>query len=454
MDPDSYDNFIKLLIALFLVLLNGFFVAAEFSIVKVRYSQIQIKASEGNALAKQAEKIIKNLDAYLSATQLGITLASLALGWVGESALHHLFEGIFRDLRVDISPSTITTISVASSFLIITVMHIVFGELVPKSIAIRKPEPTTLAISWPLIIFYNLFKPFIWLMNSFSNAFLKMIKIHPASEHEIHSTEELQLLVKQSAAGGEIEEENYEIIKNAFDFTDHTAKQVMVPRQNIISIDIDDDREEIIKQIIESGYSRLPVYEESIDNIIGVFYTKEIMREYIKKRNDLENFDLRKHLREAFFVVGSKKISDLLNVFQVKKQHLAIVIDEFGGTEGIITLEDILEELVGEIQDEEDDEDKKVEKVAEDTYWVQATQQLEEINESLPHHFPIDNEYNTLAGYILHELEDIPEENQEFTLNHYHFKILKMQNKSVDLVELKYEAPSLANDIIDEIEKL
>ncbi len=444
MDPDSL---VKLLIALLLVLLNGFFVAAEFSIVKVRYSQIQLKAAEGNSMAKQAEHIIKNLDAYLSATQLGITLASLALGWVGESALHHVIEGIFHYFNWNVSQATVTTVSLVLSFLIITIMHIVFGELVPKSIAIRKAEATTMFISAPLRFFYNVFKPFIWSMNALSNGFLRMIGMQPASDHEIHSTEELQLLVKQSADSGEIEEENYEIIKNAFDFTDHTAKQVMVPRQNIVSIDIEDTKEEIINKIMESGYSRLPVFENSIDNIIGIFYTKEIMREYIKNKD----FDLRSFLREAFFVVGSKKISDLLNVFQLKKQHLAIVIDEFGGTEGIITLEDILEELVGEIQDEEDDEDKIVEEVGENTFWVQATQPLEEINEYLPKKLSEEGEYNSLAGFILHELEEIPEENQEFKIDDYHFKILKMNNKSVELVELVYEEPNIVDNIVEEI---
>ena len=449
MDPDS---FIKLIIALLLVLLNGFFVAAEFSIVKVRYSQIQIKAAEGNKMAKQAELIIKNLDAYLSATQLGITLASLALGWVGESALEHVFHNMFAYFNLDIPATYITTFSVIVSFSIITVMHIVFGELVPKSIAIRKSEATTLFISSPLRFFYFIFKPVIWLMNMISNAFLRLIGIHPVSDQEIHSTEELQLLVKQSADSGEIEEENYEIIKNAFDFTDHNAKQVMVPRQNIFSIDIEDPKEEILEKIMESGYSRIPVYEDSIDNIIGIFYTKEIIREYIKNLNDLKSFDLRDYLREAFFVVGSKKVSDLLKVFQLKKQHLAIVIDEFGGTEGIITLEDILEELVGEIQDEEDEEEKIVDKVGENVFWVQATQPLEEINEHLPKSLPEDGEYNTLAGFILHELEEIPEENQEFKLNNYEFKILKMNNKSVELVQLTYQEPDLVDDIIEELE--
>lgn len=451
MDPDSL---VKLFIALLLVLLNGFFVAAEFSIVKVRYSQIQLKAAEGHAMAKQAEHIIKNLDAYLSATQLGITLASLALGWVGESALHHIIEDLFRYFQWNAEPATITTLSLVLSFLLITVMHIVFGELVPKSIAIRKSEPTTLFISAPLRLFYNIFRPFIWSMNGISNAFLRLIKINPASEHDIHSTEELQLLVKQSADGGEIQEENYEIIKNAFDFTDHSAKQIMVPRQNIQSIDIEDDIEDIISKLMDCGYSRIPVFENSIDNIIGILYTKEIIREYIRRKGNISHDDLRGLMREAFFVVGSKKISDLLKVFQQKKQHLAIVIDEFGGTEGIITLEDILEELVGEIQDEEDDEANIVDNVAENTYWVQSINPLDEINEFLPEVLPLseEGEYNTLSGFIMHELADIPEENQEFRIENYQFKILKMNNKSVELVELTY-SPENQNLDTEKIEE-
>ncbi|MEJ5104199.1 MULTISPECIES: hemolysin family protein [Chryseobacterium] len=447
------SDIVRLLLALFLVLLNGFFVAAEFSIVKVRYSQIQIKAAEGDSMAKQAEHIIKHLDEYLSATQLGITLASLALGWVGESALHHIFENIFKSLNVDLTQTTITTISVATSFVLITVMHIVFGELIPKSIAIRKSEATTMATAVPLRVFYTVFKPFIWLMNLMSNGFLRLIKIHPASEQEIHSTEELQLLVKQSADSGEIEEENYEIIKNAFDFTDHSAKQIMVPRQNITSIDFEEDVNDIINTIMDSGYSRIPVYLDSIDNIIGIFYTKEIIREYVKRKGALDHEDLKDLMRDAFFVVESKKVSDLLKTFQQKKQHIAIVIDEFGGTEGIITLEDILEELVGEIQDEEDDEENIVDKIADNTYWVKATQPLDEINEFLPKRLPLseESEYNSLAGFILYELEEIPEENQEFDLDNYHFKILKMNNKSVELVELIYQEPNAIDSLAEKI---
>ncbi|MDL1913326.1 MAG: HlyC/CorC family transporter [Bergeyella sp.] len=436
MDSDIVSFFL----VLFLVFLNGFFVAAEFSIVKVRYSQIQLKAAEGNPMARQAEMIIKKLDAYLSATQLGITLASLALGWVGEGVMHKILSGFLYYFDFEVKGSVLGMISVITSFFFITVMHIVFGELVPKSIAIRKAESTAMFIAYPLRIFTAIFQPFIWLMNSMSNAFLRTINILPASEQDIHSTEELQLLVKQSADSGAIEGENYEIIKNAFDFTDHSAKKIMVTRQNIMSIDIEDSIEHIVETIMESGYSRIPVYEGSIDNVIGILYVKEVIRQYIKKKGKILHKDLRQLMREPFFVVGSKKISDLLKIFQLKKQHLAIVIDEFGGTEGVISLEDILEELVGEIQDEEDEEDKVVDVIAENTFRIKATQPLEEINEYLPEALPVseDGGYNTLAGFILHQLEDIPEENQEFDILHYHFKILRMHNKSVERVALTY----------------
>jgi CBS domain protein len=446
------EDSVRILLALFLVILNGFFVAAEFSIVKVRYSQIQIKVQEGNPVAKQLELILKKLDAYLSATQLGITLSSLALGWIGEGTMHHFMDKFLIMMNLSLDDTSVTTISLFFSFFIITILHIVFGELVPKSIAIRKSESTAMFVAYPLRGFTIVFQPFIWLMNSMSNGFLRMINIPPAEESDIHSSEELQLLVKQSADSGEIEEEDYEIIKNAFDFTDHSAKQIMVPRQNILSIDIEDPIEDIINVIVDSGYSRIPVYEGSIDNIIGVLYTKEIIREYIKRNGNLTNTDLRDLMREAFFVVGSKKISDLLKNFQQKKQHLAIVIDEFGGTEGIISLEDILEELVGEIQDEEDEEEKIVEEISENTFWVQATQPLEEINEYLPEKLPLSEEgdYNSLAGFILYQLGDIPEENQEFEMFDYHFKILRMQNKSVELVELIYQKDGVPTNNSDE----
>ena len=443
MDPDSL---VKLLIALFLVLLNGFFVAAEFSIVKVRYSQIQIKAAEGNTMAKQAESIIKNLDACLSATQLGITLASLALGWVGESALHHIIEGIFHSLDIELAQTTVTTISVVCSFLLITIMHIVFGELVPKSIAIRKSEATTLFIAYPLHLFYNIFRPFIWLMNSLSNGFLKIIKIHPVSEHDIHSTEELQLLVKQSADSGEIEEENYEIIKNAFDFTDHNAKQIMIPRQNISSINIQDDPEDIINQIMDSGYSRIPVYSETEYNIKGILYIKDLLP-YIDKP---DTFRWQSLIRPAYFVPETKKIDDLLEEFRTNKIHMAIVVDEFGGTSGIVTMEDILEEIVGEISDEYDEDEQQFIRLADGSLIFEAKILLTDffrVIDADPSDFgKLTEEVETLAGLLLEIKGDFPRRREIIDFKEYRFQVLEVDNRRILKVKFNRIPEGTGND--------
>lgn len=421
------------LITILLVLLNGFFVAAEFAIVKVRYSQIQLKAQSGNRLAKTAQHIIDHLDTYLSATQLGITLASLGLGWMGEPIVARLISAFLSVIGVNLEPETLHAIALPTAFVLITMMHIIFGELAPKSIAIRSPESAALITAYPLKLFYYIFRPFIWLMNSISNAFLKMIGIQPANDQEIHSSEELQLLVQQSKEGGEIEEEDYEIIKNAFDFTDHNARQIMVPRQHVFAIDVDLPIKTIVERILESGYSRIPVYQKSMDSILGIAYTKDVLKQYFLN----PNFSIKDILHPVFYVYENKKISDILREFQHKHVHIAVIIDEFGGTEGIITLEDILEELVGEIQDEADDEKSFVEKKDENTYIVQATHSLEDINDHLPHRFTINENYNTLSGLLLYHLADIPKLNQVVTLDGYEIKVTKINNRSVQCVELR-----------------
>jgi len=276
---------LEIILTLFLVLLNGFFVAAEFSIVKVRYSQIHLKAEQGNRFAKKSRHIINHLDTYLSATQLGITLASLGLGWMGEPVVAKIIASTLSVMNIEVSKELLHTISIPIGFLVITILHIVFGELAPKSIAIRKAEPTTLSIAYPLYVFFVVFRPFIWLMNSISNMFLNLIGIKPVREHEIHSTEELKLLVEQSKDGGEIQKENYELIKNAFEFTDHSAKQIMIPRSQIFSLDIEMSTHEIIEQILENGYSRVPIYQSSIDNIVGIVYAKDLYKEHFKNPN-------------------------------------------------------------------------------------------------------------------------------------------------------------------------
>lgn len=418
---------------LFLVLLNGFFVAAEFSIVKVRYSQIHLRAEQGDRFAKRSEKIIAHLDTYLSATQLGITFASLGLGWIGEPVVSRIISAALHALHITISQELLHTVSLIVGFILITVLHIVFGELVPKSIAIRKAEQTTLVISYPLYWFFIIFRPFIWLMNSLSNFFLNIIGIAPVGEHEIHSVDELRLLVEQSKNGGEIQEENYEIIKNAFDFTDHNAKQIMIPRQLIFSLDIELPTDEMIEKILDNGYSRIPIYKRSSDNIIGIIYAKDALKEQYRN----PEFKIEDLLHAPFYVFETKRISEILKEFQSQHTHLAVVIDEFGGTQGILTLEDILEELVGEIQDEDDDEKPIVERRADNSFIVQAIQPLTDINDHLPHPFTTTDNYNTLSGLILYYFSRIPKANEKIEVDNYEITVLKIQHRIVRTVLLK-----------------
>jgi CBS domain containing-hemolysin-like protein len=424
---------IEVFLTIFLVLLNGFFVAAEFSIVKVRYSQIQLKAEQGDKMAKKSEHIIQHLDTYLSATQLGITLASLALGWVGEPVVAKMIGAISHGLNLQISEKLLHQISVPVGFFIISTLHIVFGELAPKSIAIRKAEATTLAVSYPLYWFFIIFKPFIWLMNKLSNVVLNIIGIKPAEEHESHSIEELRLLIEQSKQGGEIQQENYEIIKNAFDFTDHLAKQIMIPRQKIFSLDVETPMDELLQKIIENGYSRIPIFEKSIDNIVGIIYAKEVF----KKHYQNSEVTLNELLHPVYYVYETKRISEILAQFQKDHTHIAIVIDEFGGTQGMISLEDILEELVGEIQDEDDDEKQIVERKEGGLYLIQATQSVMDINEFIPIPIPINDNYTSLSGYILYHLNRIPKIGEKIKLETFEITITKIHQRAIQQVELK-----------------
>lgn len=424
---------LDIFLTIFLVLLNGFFVAAEFSIVKVRYSQIHLKAEQGNKTAQKSEHIINHLDTYLSATQLGITIASLGLGWIGEPVVAKIISAFVDIFKINITPEILHSISLPVGFLLITTLHIVFGELAPKSIAIRKAESTTLAIAYPLYWFFIVFKPFIWLMNLFSNIVLNIIGIKPVGEHEIHSVEELRLLVDQSKQGGVIQAENYEIIKNAFDFTDHNAKQILVPRHDIFALNIELTSKEIVEKVLENGYSRIPIYEDSLDNILGIVYTKDIFREYFKKPN-LKIKDL---LHPVYYVYENKLISEILTEFQKQHIHLAIVMDEFGSTQGIITLEDILEELVGEIQDENDEEKPIVEIQEDGNIMVQTTHSLVDVNELLPHPFELNENYTTIAGLLLYHFKRIPKLNEKIQLEGYDITITKIQRRTIQTVIMK-----------------
>jgi len=421
---------VDILITLFLVFLNGFFVAAEFAIVKVRSSQI---ALEKGTLAKDAAKsIIENLDGYLAATQLGITLASLGLGWVGEDVVSKIVLDVMSSLGFEMSEATAHSIALPVAFLVLTILHIVFGELAPKSIAIRYPTITTMRLSLPLRVFYFVFRPFIWLLNGFANLILKMFGIKPMSEIEIHSEEELKLIIAESEEGGAIEMSERELIQNVFDFDNRVARQVMVPRMKMSMMNADTTIAEALNYVLKEGYSRYPIYEQSKDEIIGVVHSKDIVSVYIQSNNK----GLRDIMRAVQFIPETKPIDVLLRDFQRTKAQMAFVVSEFGGIIGLVTLEDILEELVGEIQDEHDQEQQIVVPIDKQTFQIAAQSSLHDINKLLDVPFPEAEEYETLAGLLSYEKPSL-KEGDEFELFNYRIKIVKIMQTLPEVVEVK-----------------
>jgi len=420
-------------LTIFLVFLNGFFVAAEFAIVKVRASQIEAKVKARHRRAMLSKHIIEHLDGYLAATQLGITFASLGLGWIGEPVVSKAIINLFEWLHLDISPRLAHTIALPVAFVIITVLHIIFGELAPKSIAIQRSESTALLIAYPLQVFYIVFKPFIWVLNGFANFILSLIGISPVHGSEVHSSEELKYIVEQGKGSDRKGETAYDIISNAIDFSERTVKQIFMPRTQLVAIDIDDFNEAVLDQVIEEGFSRIPCYQDNLDNILGVVYLKDLLVKALRHQ-DIKISEL---MRPAFIVPESRKIGSLLKEFQKRHQQLAIVVNEFGGTRGIITMEDILEELVGEIQDEYDNEMPFVEKAGEGLYRVLGSASIENINEHLPHAIAPHEEYETLAGSLMVRFGRIPESGDRTVFDNYEFTILKMARNSIALVQLR-----------------
>ncbi|HOY16537.1 MAG TPA: hemolysin family protein [Haliscomenobacter sp.] len=420
-----------ILLTVFLVFLNGFFVAAEFAIVKVRISQIQVKASESFA-GRIAEGVVNNLDGYLAATQLGITLASLGLGWVGEDVMTKLIIGSMEGLNLHLDEALAHRIALPIAFAVITVMHIVFGELAPKSLAIRYPTSTTLYTSLPLRAFYFVFRPFIYILNGFANFILKSIGIQPVPHAEIHSEDELKLIIAESAEGGAIRASERELIQNVFDFDDRTVRQVLKPRNQISAINVAMPIDDAIDYAIQEGYSRYPVYEENMDNILGFILTKDLLATLRGNRQGT----LRSMTRELLFISSSKKISQVLRQFQEQKNQMAIVVNEFGGIVGLLTLEDIIEELVGDIQDETDTEMPIVEKISDNVFRVHAQHPVDEINAFLPFPLQESESYITLAGLIMEQSDELPEEGQELIIHPYQVRIIDMIQNSPSIIEL------------------
>ena len=423
---------LNILLTIFLVFLNGFFVAAEFAIVKVRASQVELRAQAGSQLAKVALVMINNLDAYLSATQLGITLASLGLGWIGESVVSEIIIHIMHAFGFAGNEALAHKIALPISFAVITILHIVFGELAPKSLAIQRPESTSLALSLPLRFFYLIFKPAIWFLNGFSNLILRAIGITPMHGSEVHSSEELRLIFEQSKESGAMQDSQHELITNVFEFNDRMVKQIMVPRTKLAALNIDSSEDEILDMVFTEGYSRIPIFKDTIDNIVGVLYVKDLL--VVIRRG--EPINLEKLIRPAYFVPETKKINRLLQHFQRSHLHMAIVSDEFGGVSGIVTMEDIMEELVGEIQDEYDEEVPVVEKTSDFEFKVNTAASILDVNDFLPYPLPEGEDYETVGGLINVIYGTIPEIGDSAVYNEYEFKVLEKSQRNIETVLL------------------
>lgn len=432
---DSLDNpglsVFNLLVVLFLVFLNGFFVAAEFAMVKIRSSRLAQLVEEGNKKAKIAQTITNNLDAYLSATQLGITLASLGLGWIGEPAIAHLLEKPLGNVGVpDIA---IHTISFVIAFAVITVLHIVLGELAPKSLAIQRAEGTVLNVARPMILFHKVMYPFIWILNGTANTVLKWIGIEPAKEGELaHTEEEIRILMNQSHRSGLIDNTEMALFDNIFEFSDRIAREIMVPRVDMITIDIDDSREEIIEKIESQRHTRYPVSQGDKDHIIGYVHVKDL---YLQMNRDTQ-FTIQSILRRVIMVSEAAEISAVLKQMQKNRTQIALVADEYGGTAGLITTEDIIEELVGEIRDEFDNEELPAVQKNKDGYSVEGRVLVEEINDLLGTVIE-DVDVDTIGGWMYSILSKQPEKGDSAKKNGFLFTIEKMEDNRIERISIE-----------------
>ncbi|AJY77810.1 hemolysin family protein [Paenibacillus beijingensis] len=408
-----------------LVLLNGFFVAAEFALVKVRQTRLTQLVNEGNVKAKYALRVNNKLDAYLSATQLGITLASLGLGWVGEPAVSHLIvEPLMYAIGFE-DETLIKSISFAIGFIAITFLHIVFGELAPKSLAIQKSEGVSLWLSGPLMVFHKIFLPAIVVLNGTANRLLRMAGIEPASETEAaHTQEELRILMSQSAKSGIIDKDEMKLFDNIFEFSDRLAREVMLPRTDMDCLYSSHSFEENMKLVYETKHTRYPVGIEDKDQIIGFVHITDLLTADPDEPHELDHF-----IRPILNVPESMEISVVLKLMQRKHSQLAIVVDEYGGTAGMLTTELILEEIVGEIHDEFDTELPDI-VVKGDVTTVGGRMLIDDVN----HMFALeieDEDVDTIGGWMFSRLEGNPAKGDKIEHEDYIFEVAECQRLRV-----------------------
>lgn len=427
---------------LLLVLANGFFVAAEFALVAVRKSRIEALANEGDKAALRLLDLLNHLNAYISATQLGITLASLALGWVGEPAIARLLDPVLiwlggvTGLTFLSSGVILHSISFAIAFSIITFLHIVLGELAPKTMALELSERVAMWVALPLQLFYKAFYYPIRLLDWTGTKTVRLFGLRPSDEHgSIYTEDEIRQLIRVSQKSGHLNEEEEKLINKVFEFSDTTVKEAMIPRTEIVAIPFNSTLEDIAKAFRQYGYSRLPVYGESLDDIRGVLHSKDVMQYFLVKTR---LFKVEKVVKPPFYVVDTAKLEEVLRQMQRGKSHFGFVVDEHGGVEGIITLEDLLEEIVGDISDEHDDEvTEQIHPQNDGSYLLDGNLVVRDLNRRLGLNIPVSDAYTTVAGFLMSEAGQILSEGETVPFNGHIFKIEEVDKRRILKVRME-----------------
>ncbi len=443
---DPFLLSLKILVVFLLVFGNAFFVAAEFSIVKMRSSRLDVLIAEGNRRASYAKKLADRLDVALSVTQLGITIVSLGLGWLGEPVVASLLHPAFSWFGVP--ESAVETVSFAIAFFLITSLHIVGGELIPKNVAIRKVESVALTVALPLLVFQRIMYPFVWLLNHVANWAEERMGFSVVTKEEdvAHTEEEIRVLMEESHRQGFIDKTELEFVDNVFDFADLSVREIMIPRTDMVCLDLEDSLEESIETAMEERLTRYPICDGGKDNIIGFLHIKDFLQTLYKK----EEPDLRKLARHALVVPEAMAVSRLLQTMQQERSQLAIVVDEYGGTAGMVTIEDVIEEIVGDIQDEFDTDRPLVEKKGACLYSVDAKMLLEELEDILE--VAIDEEeIDSVGGWLSAHVDNPPRIGQKAAFGDAQFFVEETEGVRITrvLCRLGREPQKEHDEIVD-----
>lgn len=425
---------INLVIFFLLIALTTVFVGSEFALVKVRSTRIEQLAEEGNRSAKIVKKMIANLDYYLSACQLGITVTSLGLGWLGEPTFEKLLHPLFNLLQLP--DALTTTISFVISFIVVTYLHVILGELAPKSIAIQHTEKLALTYARPLYYFGNIMKPLIWLMNGSARVIIRMLGVDPDAQTDAMSEEEIKIIINNSYNGGEINQTELNYMQNIFSFDERHAKDIMVPRTQMVTLNEPFNVDELLETIKEHQFTRYPITEDGDkDHIKGFINVKEFLTEYASGKL----IKINNYIHELPMISETTRISDALVRMQREHVHISLIIDEYGGTAGILTMEDILEEIVGEIRDEfDDDEVNDIVKLGEDTYQINGRVLLDDLNEKFNIEFEDSEDIDTIGGWLQAHNTNLQVEDHIDT-QYDRWIVSEMDNHQLVWVVLKYE---------------